>query len=73
MNGTDLLHAGRAVLGDAHQLILPGSALGVLSILAGLLSRRVGAPVLVVFLVVVCSPGRTAGYTSRSTILPPLI
>jgi NhaP-type Na+/H+ and K+/H+ antiporter len=52
MSGTELLHAGRAVLGNAHQLILLGGALGVLSILAGLLSRRVGAPVLLVFLVV---------------------
>jgi cell volume regulation protein A len=36
---------------SAHELILGGSALGVLSIVAGLASRRFGAPVLLVFLV----------------------
>src|SRR6202007_1272780 len=34
----------------AHELILLGGALGLLSILAGLISRRVGAPMLLVFL-----------------------
>jgi potassium/hydrogen antiporter len=37
-------------LGRAHELILLGGALGLLSILAGLISRRVGAPMLLVFL-----------------------
>jgi cell volume regulation protein A len=37
-------------MASAHQLILAGGLLGVLSILAGLLSRRIGAPVLLVFL-----------------------
>src|SRR6266481_9714778 len=36
----------------AHELILLGGALGMLSILAGLLSARFGAPLLLVFLVV---------------------
>ena len=35
----------------AHEMILIGAALGVLSVFAGMLSRRVGAPVLLVFLV----------------------
>ncbi len=52
MTGIDLLSAGRTALRDAHQLILAGGALGVLSILAGLVSRRVGAPLLLVFLVI---------------------
>jgi NhaP-type Na+/H+ and K+/H+ antiporter len=39
-------------MANAHELILAGGALGVLSILAGLLSRRIGAPVLLVFLAV---------------------
>ena len=34
----------------AHEMILVGAALGVLSVIAGLLSRRIGAPVLLVFL-----------------------
>jgi cell volume regulation protein A len=36
----------------ANEVILIGAALGVLSVLAGLLSRRLGAPVLLVFLVI---------------------
>ena len=39
-------------LRDAHELILTGGLLGVLSVLAGLLSRRIGAPVLLVFLAI---------------------
>jgi cell volume regulation protein A len=37
-------------LRDAHLLIMTGGLLGVLSVLAGLASRRIGAPVLLVFL-----------------------
>src|SRR5262252_10351239 len=50
MTGTELLAIGHSAITQAHQLILLGGALGVLSILAGLASRRVGAPVLLVFL-----------------------
>jgi cell volume regulation protein A len=46
----DLLAAGHSHMDRAHELILVGAALGVLSIVAGLLSRRLGAPVLLVFL-----------------------
>lgn len=35
----------------AHEMILVAAVLGVLSVLAGLLSRRIGAPILLVFLV----------------------
>src|SRR6478736_6616911 len=49
--GPDLLVLGRAHMELAHEMILVGAALGVLSVLAGLLSRRLGAPVLLVFLV----------------------
>jgi cell volume regulation protein A len=38
-------------MGLAHEVILVASALGLLGILAGLVSRRVGAPILLVFLV----------------------
>ncbi|MGH7152719.1 MAG: potassium/proton antiporter, partial [Acetobacteraceae bacterium] len=48
----DLLKAGHSVLTSAHELILAGGALGVLSILAGLVSRRIGAPILLVFLAI---------------------
>ena len=47
----DLIALGRAHIESAHELILVGALLGVLSIFAGLLSRRLGAPVLLVFLV----------------------
>ena len=47
----DLLAIGRANMVAAHATILVGAALGVLSVFAGLLSRRLGAPVLLVFLV----------------------
>ena len=49
--GPDLLALGRAHMALAHEMILIGAALGVLSVFAGMLSRRVGAPVLLVFLV----------------------
>ncbi len=47
----DLLTLGSSHMEAAHVLILVGAGLGVLSILAGLASRRLGAPVLLVFLV----------------------
>ena len=50
MTGTELFAIGHSAITQAHQLILLGGALGVLSILAGLASRRVGAPMLLVFL-----------------------
>jgi potassium/hydrogen antiporter len=37
-------------MAQAHKLILLGGALGLLSIIAGVISRRVGAPILLVFL-----------------------
>ena len=46
-----LFALGRSHMELAHELILVGAALGVLSILAGLASRRLGTPVLLVFLV----------------------
>ena len=49
--GPDLFTLGRAHMEAANTIILVGAALGVLSVLAGLLSRRVDAPVLLVFLV----------------------
>jgi NhaP-type Na+/H+ and K+/H+ antiporter len=50
MTGAQLIAAGQAALAEAHRLILLGGGLGVLSILAGLISRRIGAPVLLAFL-----------------------
>src|SRR6201982_436653 len=50
MTSAQLLALGHAALERAHELILLGGALGLLSILAGLISRRVGAPMLLVFL-----------------------
>jgi cell volume regulation protein A len=50
MTGSELIGLGHAALSKAHELILLGGALGLLSILAGLVSRRVGAPMLLVFL-----------------------
>jgi cell volume regulation protein A len=50
MTGPQLLAIGHSAMANAHGLILMGGALGVLSILAGLLFRRIGAPVLLVFL-----------------------
>jgi cell volume regulation protein A len=49
--GPDLVALGRAHMDAAHEMILGGALLGVLSVVAGLLSRRLGAPVLLVFLV----------------------
>lgn len=49
--GPDLFALGRAHMEAANAMILVGAALGVLSVLAGVLSRRLGAPVLLVFLV----------------------
>jgi cell volume regulation protein A len=46
MNPSAATHALR----EAHLLIMTGGVLGVLSVLAGLASRRIGAPVLLVFL-----------------------
>jgi cell volume regulation protein A len=48
--GPDLFELGHAHMKIAHEMILGGALLGALSVLAGLLSRRVGAPVLLVFL-----------------------
>jgi cell volume regulation protein A len=50
MTGPELMALGHAAIAKAHELILLGGALGLLSILAGLISRRVGAPMLLVFL-----------------------
>jgi cell volume regulation protein A len=52
MTGAQLLALGHAALVRSHQLILFGGALGLLSIVAGLISRRIGAPVLLVFLAI---------------------
>ena len=51
MTGDQLLALGHATMLESHQLILLGGALGVLSIIAGVISRRIGAPLLLVFLV----------------------
>lgn len=50
--GEDLFVRGQTALHAAHGLILLGGLLGVFSILAGLISRRIGAPTLLVFLIV---------------------
>src|SRR5205085_1785130 len=50
MTGPELIALGHAAIARAHELILLGGALGLLSIIAGLASRRVGAPMLLVFL-----------------------
>src|SRR5271169_2868667 len=50
MTGPELIALGHAAIAKAHEFILLGGALGLLSIIAGLLSRRVGAPMLLVFL-----------------------
>lgn len=44
--------AATHTLRDAHLLIMTGGVLGVISVLAGLASRRIGAPVLLVFLAI---------------------
>ncbi len=50
MTGAEIVALGRAAMDSSYELILLGGALGVLSILAGLVARRVGAPILLVFL-----------------------
>src|SRR5712692_6995687 len=50
MNGAELVALGHAAIARAHGLVLLGGVLGLLSIVAGLISRRVGAPMLLVFL-----------------------
>ena len=45
MTGAQLLALGHAAIARSHKLILLGGALGLLSIVAGLISRRIGAPV----------------------------
>jgi cell volume regulation protein A len=50
MTGPQLIALGHAAIARAHELILLGGMLGLLSIIAGLISRRVGAPMLLVFL-----------------------
>ena len=50
MTGSELIAVGHAAIARAHELILLGGILGLASILAGLVSRRVGAPILLVFL-----------------------
>jgi len=52
MTGAQLLALGHAAIARSHKLILLGGALGLLSIVAGLISRRIGAPVLLVFLAI---------------------
>ena len=52
MTGAQLIALGHAAITRSHQLILLGGGLGLLSILAGLLSRHIGAPVLLVFLAI---------------------
>ena len=50
MNGAQLIAFGHALIAKAHELILVGGLLGLSSVLAGLASRRIGAPILLVFL-----------------------
>jgi len=52
VTGAQLLALGHAAMARSHKLILSGGALGLLSIVAGLISRRIGAPVLLVFLAI---------------------
>ena len=52
MTGAQLIALGHAAITRSHQLILLSGGLGLLSILAGLISRRIGAPVLLVFLAI---------------------
>ena len=49
-SGAELIALGHAAIAKSHELILLGGVLGLLSIVAGLISRRVGAPMLLVFL-----------------------
>src|SRR6201987_4856986 len=50
MTGPELIALGHSAIAKSHELILLGGMLGLLSIVAGLISRRVGAPMLLVFL-----------------------
>src|SRR6202023_2567469 len=50
VSGAELIELGHAAIAKSHELILLGGVLGLLSIVAGLISRRVGAPMLLVFL-----------------------
>src|SRR5258707_2210682 len=50
ISGDELIALGHAAIGKSHELILLGCVLGLLSIVAGLICRRVGAPMLLVFL-----------------------
>src|SRR6266481_4084736 len=50
ISGDELIALWHAAIAKAHELILLGGMLGLLSIIAGLISRRVGAPMLLVFL-----------------------
>jgi NhaP-type Na+/H+ and K+/H+ antiporter len=45
-----MVMAGRAAMRHAHEVILLGGGLGILSILAAVASRRIGAPMLLAFL-----------------------
>ncbi len=45
-----MVMAGRAAMHHAHEVILLGGGLGILSILAAIASRRIGAPMLLAFL-----------------------
>jgi len=46
------LALGHAAMARSHKLILARGVLGLLSIVAGLISRRIGAPVLLAFLAI---------------------
>src|SRR3981189_1121843 len=50
ISGDERMALGHAAIAKSHELILLGGVLGLLSIVAGLISRRVGAPMLLVFL-----------------------
>src|SRR5260370_26352894 len=50
ISGDELIALGHAAIAKSHELILVGGVLGLLRIVAGLISRRVGAPMLLVFL-----------------------
>ncbi|MGH7068297.1 MAG: potassium/proton antiporter [Acetobacteraceae bacterium] len=50
MPGNEAFALARAAMAHAHELILLGGGLGLLSVLAGIASRRVGAPMLLAFL-----------------------
>jgi cell volume regulation protein A len=61
----ELIASGRSQMELAHRLILVGAALGLAGIFAGLVSRRSGAPILLVFLVL----GMLAGEDGPGGIL----